>query len=318
LNQDWLDKETAAADLLAQRAGTLGDHENAAAALEQTLIDQASQIRASCVALESLDAAAEAENHGKLLLEQATSLLVHAHSLRDRMLDLLATLLRVGNALDSYGPNVTLDTLTGLPNRIGLESLLAGWWRDDPPRTRLLSAILIDIDRCGRVNQRVGTQVADRAIAALGRVLGEAVDATRGFERLVRMAGGSFMMLQGDAGPHQALSTAERLRQAIEATTFDDRGFEFDLTMSCGVIEVRPDESSLDVVRRAQETLEFAKKAGRNRCALDKGDGPLMLDPPQFAVKARVILLSDVTPSLALSDAAAVTLPVVTAASNQH
>jgi hypothetical protein len=99
------------------------------------------------------------------------------------------------------------------------------------------------------------------------------------------------MILQGDVGPHQALTAAERLRQSIEATTFDDDGVEFDLTISCGVIEAKHAESSLDLIQRALEATRFAKKAGRNRCALDKGEGPTMLDPPQFPVKARVVSL---------------------------
>jgi hypothetical protein len=57
------------------------------------------------------------------------------------------------------------------------------------------------------------------------------------------------------------------------------------------VIEVKPNESSVDLVRRSIDTLKFAKKAGRNRCSLDKGDGPTMLDPPQFPVKGRVVSL---------------------------
>src|SRR5262249_5886015 len=105
------------------------------------------------------------------------------------------------------------------------------------------------------------------------------------------IGGESFIILQGDVGPHQALTAAERLRQSIEATTFHLDDAEFDLTVSCGVIEVGHTESSLDLVKRALEALQFAKRAGRNRCALDKGEGPTMLDPPQFPVKGRIINL---------------------------
>jgi diguanylate cyclase len=291
LNQDWLDKQTAAADMLTQRAGRLGDHEQAATALEQALLDQAAQIRGACSTLESFDAQPEPQQRSKQLIEQITSLLVHAHALRDRILDLLAALIRAGNALDSYGPAVCRDGPTQLPNRIGLETMLAAWRREDADRTRLLSAILIDVDRFGRVNQRLGTRSGDEAIIALARLIGESLATDRGFERLIRLGGSAFLILQGDVGPHLALTAAERLRQAIEATTLDDEGTEFDLTISCGVIEVKPSESSLDLVRRAVETMQFAKKAGRNRCALDKGDGPTMLDPPQFPVKGRVVSL---------------------------
>jgi diguanylate cyclase len=291
LNQDWLDKQTAAADMLAQRAGRLGDHEQAAGSLEQVLLDQAAQIRTACGALQSLHMTDEAQNGGKLLLEQIDLLLMQAHELRDRIIDLLAALIRDAQALDSHGSNLQLDPATDLPNRIGLEKLLAGWWRDDPQRTRILSAILVDLDRFGRINQRIGARSGDRAIVAVARLIDETLAKDRGFERLVRVAGQSLLILQGDAGPHQALTAAERLRQSIEATTFDDEGTEFDMTISCGVIEVGHTESSLELVRRAFETVRFAKRAGRNRCALDKGEGPAMLDPPQFPVKGRVISL---------------------------
>jgi diguanylate cyclase len=301
LNQDWLDKQTAAADMLAQRAGRLGDHEQAASALEQVLLDQAAQIRAACGTLQSIEPSLDVESAGKQLLDQIASLLLHAHSLRDRIIDLLATLIRDGEALETYGATVQRDPATSLPNRIGLESLLSAWWREDEQRTRILSAILIDLDRFGRINQRFGTRTGDRAIAAVVRLIDETLTKDRGFERLVRIGGQSLLILQGDVGPHQALTAAERLRQAIEATTFDDEGTEFDLTISCGVIEVGHAESSLDLVRRAFETLRFAKRAGRNRCALDKGDGPAMLDPPQFPVKGRVVSLRAAALSLPTS-----------------
>src|SRR5207253_11107781 len=182
----------------------------------------------------SSDLAAEAVTSSKKLLEQIAALLIHAHALRDGMLELLATLLRSGEALDGFAPAVQGDLTTGLPNRVGLEVLLAGWWNSDEQRTRLLSAILIDVDRFGRINQRFGTRVGDRTIAAIGRLIDETLIKDRGFERLVRVSGEAFMLLQGDVGPHQALTAAERLRQSIEATTFDDEAVEFDLTLSCG------------------------------------------------------------------------------------
>ena len=70
------------------------------------------------------------------------------------------------------------------------------------------------------------------------------------FEPVVRLSGGSFLLLAGDVGPHQSLTAAERLRQTLKATTFDDETAELDLTVSCGVIEVKAGESSLDVVKR--------------------------------------------------------------------
>lgn len=291
VNQDWLDKQTSAADMLGQRSGCLGDHEQAATTLEQALLDQSAQISAACEQLSSINAVKELENRGRQLLELITSLLLHAHALRDRITDLLATLIRTGTTMEGLPVAVKKDTTTELPNRIGLESILSGWWSEDAQRTRLLSAILVDVDRFGRINQRLGTHAGDLALAAIGKLIDETVAKDSGFERLTRVGGDKFLLLQGDVGPHQALTAAERLRQTIEATTFDSNGVEFDLSLSCGVIEVGHSESSLELVRRAFEAMRFAKKAGRNRCALDKGNGPSMLDPPQFPVKARLVPL---------------------------
>jgi diguanylate cyclase (GGDEF)-like protein len=304
LNQDWLDKQTAAADLLTLCAGRLGDHEQPAALLTQSLLDQAVQIRTACSVLESLETVALPQEQGKSLIEQTTILLAQAHDLRDRVINLLALLMRAGQPPENWPDAVRRDILTALPNRIGLEGVLDTWWSGGEQGSRLISAVVLDIDRFGRINQRIGTPAGDRALVALASLIEELLAKDRGFERLVRLSGQAFLVLLGDTGPHQALTAAERWRQTIEATTFEHQAAEFDLTVSCGVVEIGYRESSSDLVRRAEAALRFAKKAGRNRCSLDKGEGPAMIEPPQFPVKGRVIALDDV--ALPVSRAAGV------------
>jgi diguanylate cyclase (GGDEF)-like protein len=292
INQDWLDKQSAAVEMLAQRTGRLGEHEDVAKAVEQALLDQAAQIQAVCPQLAALDFAAELESSGQQLLGKLATLVDSAHTLRDRMLDLLATLLRTGGQLQTLSSSVQLDYLTGLPNRIGIEALFEAWSREDPTRSRPLSIALVDIDRFSRINHRLGTRGGDRAIAAVARLLAEVIRKDRGYDRLARAGGETFLLLYGDTGPHSGLTALERVRQTIEATTFDDEGAEFEFTISGGVVEANPNESSAAIYRRAQQALLFAKKAGRNRCAVDEGKGPTTLTPPQLAVQGRVVNLS--------------------------
>src|SRR6185369_6658873 len=127
----WLDGQNSAADMLAQHNGRLGDHEQAATALEQALLDKAAQIRTACGVLDLLPSVQEVEIRGKQLVEQITTLLLHVHNLRDRITDLLAMLIRVGAKFDTLPATVQNDFATGKSNRIGLESLLADWWADD-------------------------------------------------------------------------------------------------------------------------------------------------------------------------------------------
>ena len=292
INQDWLEKQTTAVQMLAQRTGRLGEQEDAARDVEQALLDQAAHIQAVCPVLEALEFTADLDSAGQQLLAKLAALVDSAHALRDRMLDLLAMLLRTGGQLQSLSNNVQLDYLTGIPNRIGAEALFEAWSCEDPARARPLSAALVNIDRFARINHRLGTRGGDRAIAAVSRLLADLIRKDRGYDRVARAGGEAFLLLFGDTGPHSALTALERVRQTIEATTFDDEGAAFELTISGGVVEAAPNESAAAIYRRTQQALTFAKKAGRNRCAVDEGHGPVTLAPPQLAVQGRVVNLS--------------------------
>jgi diguanylate cyclase len=293
INRDWLDRQTEAAELIKDRSGSHGDYEEAATDLEQSLHDQAATIKSCEVTVDSLHHRTEIETGCKRVFESIGQLVDQAHLLRDRLNDLLATVLRDAGSLAEVTTELQLDQVTGLLNRIGAELLFDDWWRADPGRTRHLSAALIDIDRLGRINQRLGTRVGDRTITALARLLGEIFRRDRGTDRVVRLTGQSLLVFLGDTGPHSGLSAIERARQTIEATTWDSQGSEFELTISTAVTDVRPDDQLPAILRRLTEGVKFAKLAGRNRAAIDEGDGPKLLDPPQFNVKGRVIAVGE-------------------------
>jgi diguanylate cyclase len=293
-NHDWLTKQSEAAQVLKQGADAHGEYERAAADLEQVLHDQAGLIRDCDTTTEALHYRTELETGCKRVFERLFQLLDQAHALRDRLNDLLATVLRDGNQLTSLSSNLQHDHATGLANRIGLELALHDWWRNDPARERQLSVAVIDIDRLSRVNQRLGTRVGDRAIAALAGLLGDTFRRDRGTDRMVRLSGQAFVVLLGDTGPHHGLTAIERARQTVEAITWDDNGSEFEFTISAGLSTVRSDDTTATLLRRLGEIVKFAKLAGRNRAAIDEGGGPKLLDPPQFTVKGRVVRLAEV------------------------
>jgi diguanylate cyclase (GGDEF)-like protein len=153
--------------------------------------------------------------------------------------------------------------------------------------------VLIDIDRFARLNQRFGARAGDLSIAALSKLFQELITKDGSADCIARVDGEAFLVLMADAGPREALTAAERLRQTVEAMTFEHQGDEFELTVSCGVIEVGREELVPDLLRRVREALRYAKKAGRNRCALDEGRGPTTLEPPQFPVKGRLVRLGE-------------------------
>lgn len=293
INTEWLGKQTSAADMLADRRGKLGDFETQGVGLEQVLLDQTAQIESTGSNLSQLDFHTDAVLAGRRMLLEIARLVDLAHTLRDRMHDTLATIMRSQERLDSVDKRMQLDSGTGLLNRVGLEALLHEWWRDDPSRQRLVSVVLVDIDRFARLNERVGTRGGDRLLVAFAQLMEHLVRRDRGFDRVVRHAGQQLLLFLGDTGPRNATSAVERMRQTIEATTFDYQGTEFELTISSGTTEISKDDDLPSLVGRLELALRTAKKGGRNRTAIDEGKGATLVDPPQYQVKGRVVKVDD-------------------------
>ena len=102
-------------------------------------------------------------------------------------------------------------------------------------------------------------------------------------------------MFYGFTGPRNANSSLERVRQSIEATSFQVGDKTFDLTVSGGVVEAQPNERLADLLRRATKAVTEAKRKGRNRVALDEGAGPTIAEAPQFQVEGRTIEVESAT-----------------------
>ena len=95
-----------------------------------------------------------------------------------------------------------------------------------------------------------------------------------------------------DTGPRGAVSSVESIRQAIEATKFEQDGREVALTIKAGVAEVGESESTRDLFDRLRDLVAAARHAGRNRTCTDQEDGQLIAQPPQLPVKERVIMVA--------------------------
>jgi diguanylate cyclase (GGDEF)-like protein len=84
-----------------------------------------------------------------------------------------------------------------------------------------------------------------------------------------RYGGEEFALVLIETGQTEAMLAAERIRQLIEqhAFRFDDKVFH--LTISMGVAECPLDGTATprELMRRADEKLYEAKRAGRNRVA---------------------------------------------------
>jgi diguanylate cyclase len=86
---------------------------------------------------------------------------------------------------------------------------------------------------------------------------------------LARYGGEEFVLILAGTPPANAMQVAEKLRNSIAELGFHFKGQKVQVTVSCGVTDLRAGDLLEEAFERADKALYAAKKAGRNRCILD-------------------------------------------------
>lgn len=159
----------------------------------------------------------------------------------------------------------THDSLTGLPNRLLVESRLATMLASASPDARL-GVCFIDLDGFKAVNDRLGHQVGDQLLVAVsGRLEGAVLEPGR---LLARLGGDEFIILIEDtACLTDAVKVADQVLAAL-TEPFQVGGHTLSISASIGVVE-RPvsDADPTDLMRAADITMHWAKADGKARWA---------------------------------------------------
>jgi two-component system, cell cycle response regulator len=153
------------------------------------------------------------------------------------------------------------DPLTGLFNRRYVLTRLAGLISGARRHGRPLSVAMIDIDHFKRVNDAHGHEAGD---AALVNTTIAMRDRMRAEDELGRLGGEEFLALLPDAGAHAAGIVAESLRSSVESAHTRSDGLDLAVTVSVGWATWDGEEDADALVKRADQALFAAKRAGRN------------------------------------------------------
>jgi diguanylate cyclase (GGDEF)-like protein len=129
--------------------------------------------------------------------------------------------------------------------------------------SRPLCLIRIDLDDFGQINKTHPRQHAagDDALAGFG----ERVNSTlRGSDSAFRNSGGAdeFFVILPDTGLDDAKRMYARLRADMAAAPFGDIG---PVTMSSGLVRLRPDDTAETLMARANHLMSVAKDAGKDQ-----------------------------------------------------
>ena len=167
------------------------------------------------------------------------------------------------------------DGLTGTFNRryyqMQFRQVLATAQRFERP----FSVLMMDLDKFKLVNDNYGHQRGD---AVLIEFVQRSTRLLREVDTFARYGGEEFICLLAETDTEGAVTTAEKIRDAIKAEPYGSRDEPpIYLTVSIGVATYgEHGDNYNDLVEAADRALYKAKQAGRNRVAV-AGDGPSSL-----------------------------------------
>lgn len=165
-------------------------------------------------------------------------------------------------ALAEASAMVRSDQLTGALNRRGMEEAFE---RELSRVSRLgspLSVALLDIDHFKRINDSLGHQAGDRALAHLAQVVRQLLRPT---DSLARYGGEEFLILLPNTAAEEAEKVMQRVQRELTRQFFLHDNQRVLITFSAGVVELAPGEDRDSVIARADAAMYRAKTSGRNR-----------------------------------------------------
>ena len=163
----------------------------------------------------------------------------------------------------------TLDQLTGLLNRRGLDARFAEVAEQAALAHEPVSVVAGDIDHFKSINDQHGHAVGDAVLRDVAQAMRSKL---RTFELLYRLGGEEFLLLLPGASAQEATELAEVLRAAVEAL----RPEGLRVTCSFGVATTDDTSAPLaTLLAGADAALYQAKRAGRNRVEAPSGPLPV-------------------------------------------
>ena len=154
------------------------------------------------------------------------------------------------------------DALTGLANRREALEQLDIEYQRYLRNARSFSVLLMDIDLFKSVNDNYGHHVGDELITLVARTLREQC---RKVDTLARWGGEEYLVLLPETTTEEAMSSANRIREAFSVRSVSTEQGQVQATISVGVASIRGSESIDRLLQRADEALYRAKSEGRNR-----------------------------------------------------
>lgn len=193
---------------------------------------------------------------------ESTAVRDELRTMREKTQATEAELVKLHRELDRVSTQARHDTLTGALNRQGLDEALnrevSTVRRKDTP----LSVALLDIDNFKKLNDAKGHETGDAALTHLANVARECM---RPQDTLARYGGEEFVVLLPDTPLDKGVEAMTRLQRELTRRFFLAGNEKILITFSAGVAQLAAGEAGGEAIRRADQAMYLAKRAGKNR-----------------------------------------------------
>ena len=166
------------------------------------------------------------------------------------------------NHLEEQRKRALLDSLTGLPNRAGLQKRMEEEYERWQRYGGQLLLVVLDVDHFKRVNDQFGHLAGDKVLRLIAQQLSRRL---RKSDFIGRFGGEEFVILMPGTSVEQATQVLDELRRGIEASPFHFKKERVTITISIGYTDFRQGDTLEQIFERADQAMYRAKDGGRNR-----------------------------------------------------
>jgi len=209
-------------------------------------------------------------NREQRVIDSLSEILKANERLQEQLASAEGQLQRQAAELEEQTTVARTDALTSLFNRRALDDeinrRMAEWQR----RQSVFTLVMIDVDHFKKFNDTHGHQAGDEVLRGVGAVLAKTM---REMDMVARFGGEEFAVVLPATNLSEGRRAAERARRCIEESVFTFGKTQLRVNASVGVAEVIDVDNMGTLVKRADEALYAAKKAGRNCVWYHDGDG---------------------------------------------
>ena len=160
-----------------------------------------------------------------------------------------------------------VDDLTGVFNRRKIMELFDQEFGRTSRYGGNLTVMMLDIDYFKHVNDKYGHDAGDCVLVEFAR---RVKDQIRETDFMGRFGGEEFLVLMPETESSGAVVLAERIKKVLDEVPVNIGSTRIKVTASMGVSQVRSDDETKEIcLKRADESLYMAKKAGRDTICSD-------------------------------------------------